>query len=88
MACYIISYDLRGDGRDYAPLYEAIHAYGTWAHINESVWAVVTARTAQQIRDDLLKYMSATDSLFVVKSGVEAAWRGVLCRSKWLKEYL
>ena len=85
MACYIISYDLRGKDPDYESLYEAIRAYGTWAHIHESVWAVVTKQTAEQVRDNLLRHMHATDRLFVIKSGVESAWRGVLCHSEWLK---
>ena len=45
MASYIISYDLRKPERNYEALYEAIKAYGTWAHINESLWAVVTSQT-------------------------------------------
>ena len=87
MACYIISYDLRKD-RDYESLYEAIKSYGTWAHITESTWAVVTSQTAVQVRDYLLSHMDQDDGLFVVKSGIEAAWKNVICRSQWLKDNL
>lgn len=87
MACYIISYDLRAE-RDYEPLHEAIKSYGTWAHILESTWAVVASKSAVEVRDHLLDHLDDDDGLFVVKSGVEAAWRSVLCKSEWLKEHL
>jgi hypothetical protein len=88
MACYIISYDLRKPGRNYDSLYAAIKSYGTWAHINESVWAVVTTTSAVQIRDYLRNHMDENDRIFIVKSGVEAAWRHARCRNEWLKEHL
>ena len=88
MACYLISYDLRQPGRNYDQLYEQIKSYGTWAHINESLWAVVTTKSAVQIRDHLAKYLDSNDRLFVVKSGVEAAWRNAMCKNEWLKENL
>lgn len=88
MACYIISYDLLAPGRDYKSLNAAIKSYGTWAKITESLWAVVTEDKATAIRDKLSAHLDPNDRLFVVKSGTEAAWRKVICRSEWLKEHL
>lgn len=88
MATYIISYDLKKPGQNYEKLYEAIKSYGTWAKINESLWAVVTTSTAVQIRDKLLAHIDSNDRLFVIKSGVEAAWRNSICKNEWLKEHL
>ena len=88
MACYLVSYDLREPQRDYEKLYAAIKSYGTWAHINESLWAVVTTKSALEVRDHLLQYLNADDRLFVVKSGVEAAWRNTICKTEWLKDHL
>ncbi len=88
MPCYIISYDLRTPGRNYNALYEAIKAYGTWAHINESLWAVVTTKTAVQVRDHLATHVDQNDRIFVIKSGVEAAWRHSICKNEWLLEKL
>ena len=88
MPCYLISYDLRQPGRNYDALYAAIKAYKTWAHINESLWAVVTPASAVQIRDHLRQHVDANDRMFVIKSGVEAAWRLAMCRDEWLKEHL
>lgn len=88
MKCYIISYDLLQPGRNYDALYEAIKKHSKWARINESVWAVVTNKTAVQIRDNLGQYLDSNDRIFVVKSGVEAAWRNSRCKNEWLKENL
>ena len=88
MATYIISYDLEQPGRNYDALYERIKSYGTWAHIVESTWAVVTDQTAVQVRDYLRGAMDNNDRIFVVKSGVEAAWYRVRCEDSWLKEHL
>lgn len=87
MTCYIISYDLRRK-RDYEVLYDAIKSYGTWAHITESTWAIVTTKTAVEVRDHLVSVMDSDDVLFVVKSGSEAAWINVICKHEWLKEHL
>ncbi|MYA41168.1 MAG: CRISPR-associated protein Cas2 [Gemmatimonadetes bacterium] len=87
MRCYIISYDLRGT-RDYESLYKAIKSYPNWAHITESTWAIITERTAVQVRDDLCQVIDRDDRVFVVKSGTEAAWHNVLCKNKWLKDNL
>ena len=88
MSCYLISYDLRAPGRNYDQLYDAIKAYGTWAHIVESTWAIVTDQKASEIRDHLQAFVDANDRIFVVKSGREGAWANVLCKNEWLKENL
>ena len=87
MTCYLISYDLRKK-KDYESLYKAIKAYSGWAHILESTWAVTTNLSAKQVRDDLKKHIDSDDGLFVLKSGVEAAWVRVNCKDEWLKENL
>ena len=87
MPAYIISYDMAEEG-DYEPLLDAIKSYGTWAHITESTWAVVTNQGASQVRDNLGSYLPSGSRLFVIKSGVEAAWGNVMCRDDWLKRNL
>ncbi len=84
---YIITYDLAGGG-DYEALADAIKAYGTWAHLTESTWAVRAEATATVIRDDLLPYLTEGSRLLVVRSGTEAAWWRPLCKSAWLKKNL
>lgn len=85
--CYIIYYDLNKT-KDYESLYAAIKSYGTWAKILKSCWAVVTTKTATEVRDHLLSVMDGDDGIFVVKSGKEAAWKNVECTSQWLKDNL
>lgn len=85
MNTYIITYDVDTEHQD---LYDAIKSYGTWAHINESVWAVASVKSAKEIRDHLKSQLTSDDSLFVVKSGTEAAWSNVMCSNEWLKNYL
>jgi len=85
--CYLIQYDLRKN-RDYASLIDAIKSYGTYACVLKSSWAIATTKSAAEVRDHLLRHMDADDGLFVVRSGREAAWRGVLCRDQWLIDNL
>ncbi len=87
MQTYIISYDMAERG-DYDDLHEAIQSYGTWARITDSTWAVVTEDNAKKVRDHLGEYLPKKSCLIVVKSGIEAAWRNVFCRSEWLKRSL
>ena len=87
MTCYVISYDLRKE-RDYGALYEALKSYPKWARITDSTWAVVSSKSALRIRDHLASVMDGDDRLFVLKSGVEAAWQNTRCRNQWLKDNL
>ena len=88
MSTYIISYDLRSPNPDYEGLHEAIKAYGTWAHITQSLWAVETSESAVEVRDYLTTFIEPGDRLFVLRSGSEAAWRNVMCNNEWLKRNL
>lgn len=84
---YLISYDM-AEGGDYDELYKAIKAYGAWAHITESLFAVATEQSAKEIRESLQKFFLRGSRLFIVKSGTEAAWRNVICSNEWLQEKL
>ena len=83
---YCISYDLKNPGRDYTSLIEGIKAYGTWWHQTQSVWIIVSQRTATEVRDDLMKYIDRSDKLFVVV--LKREWAAVGFQDKeyiWLK---
>jgi len=84
---YIITYDIP-DGEDYPALYEYFKSHGTWAHVAESVWAIKTEKSAETIREEVLGKVSSTSTVFVIKSGVEAAWSNVVCRNQWLLDNL
>lgn len=68
MGFYIITYDLRQPGKDYAPLYDAIKSYGEWQHPLESVWLIHTVSagvTADTIYDRLRPVIDDSDFLFI-----------------------
>ncbi|ODA36614.1 hypothetical protein [Planctopirus hydrillae] len=87
MNTYLISYDMAGGG-DYDALHEAIKAYGHWAHITESLFAVKSSLSAKEIRDDIWQYLPSGSRLIIVKSGTESAWSNVICTNEWLKKNL
>lgn len=86
---YLISYDLRKPGRDYAALHQAIKQFATYYHCLESVWIVESRSTAIQIRDQLIRCLDPNDALLVVKLDGEAAWFGLpSAGSNWLQSAL
>lgn len=82
----IISYDLHNG--NYVELFEAIKSYGTWAHITESTWAIITSKKASEVRDHLEEYLPKGSRLIVIKSAGVAAWKNVICSNEWLKKNL
>ncbi len=85
MKTYIISYDFKQDDAvAYKKFYDYIKSFDAWAHINESVWAVITDYTASELRDYLVENICKKSSLLVLRSGQESAWKNVLCSNKWL----
>jgi len=88
MPAYIVAYDLRQPGRNYDPLYAAIKGYGTWGKVTESLWVIDSASSAVSIRDHLTGFIDKNDRIFVVKSGLEAAWRNAMAENEWLKSHL
>lgn len=89
MACYIVAFEVAVPSQK-AALIERLKAYGTFCPINSNCWAIVTTQNAAQVRDNLMAVIPATDKIFVIKSGLEAAWRNVYGEknTNWLKEHL
>lgn len=89
MASYIVVYDLHRSGQNYDDLIEAIKSYGTWCHLQQSVWVIVTQESSVTIRDKLCKHLDSNDKLFVAKLEGEGAWIGHGDKvSEWLKKNL
>ncbi len=89
MACYIVTFEVK-DSAKLTLLKEGLKSYGSYCPINASSWAIVTKDTAAQIRDHLMSLIDLNDSLFVIRSGVEAAWRLEYgqAHTDWLKKNL
>lgn len=77
MSSLLIAYDLRKPGKDYSQIIAAIKQYGTWAHLEESVWAIRTASTPASVRDALLKHIDENDRLLVAEPTGNAAWHNL-----------
>ena len=86
---FIITYDVtEGNTFDYKKLFEYFKAYGTWAKITESTWAIVTEKKATEVRDEIVELLPAESRVFVIKSGSVGAWRNTIGRTEWLKKHL
>jgi len=89
MACYIVAFEV-ANTTNKANLKERLKQYGSYCPINDNCWAIVTNQTAVQVRDTLTASIQNDDKMFVIKSGVEAAWRNAYGpeNTNWLKEKL
>ena len=89
MTCYIVTFEV-ANIENKNRLIELLKAYGTFCPINTNCWAIVTDQNAKQVRDNLMVAIKTSDKIFVIKSGVEAAWRNVYGQKNtdWLKEKL
>lgn len=83
MRVYIISYDLKGLGKDYSQLYDAIRRLGDCQHPLESVWVVATDSYDQNsIYSELKPAMEQNDLLLILEVKPEAR-QGWLAKSFW-----
>ena len=67
-----------------------LRSYGSYCPIHNNCWAVSTPATAVEIRNNVMSVLGANDSVFVVRSGIEAAWHNSYgdANNNWLKEML
>lgn len=65
MAQYILTYDLRKEGRDYKTLYDKLAEFNA-VRILESVWCFNRYNTnSKNLRDYFKKFIDENDGLFV-----------------------
>jgi hypothetical protein len=55
-----------------------------WGRLTDDSWAVVTDKTATQIRDGLTALKAPGDRIAVIKSGYVAAWSNLRANKDWL----
>lgn len=67
---------------------EYLKGFPTWARITGTCYAIVTDKSAREIRDELSQNIDPNDRIFVSLSGHVAAWKNSCCSNKWLKENL
>lgn len=89
MASHIVAYDLHKQGQNYDCIIKKLEAYGTYWHIQGSVWIIKSDQTCAQIRDHLKTCLDDNDKLFVGRLTGEAAWVGYPQNiTTWLKDHL
>lgn len=90
MNCYIVIYNLQSSTSEaeVSRLHSALRTFEGWGRITDSSWAIVTSKSAVEIRDFLDNYIDSNSQLMVIKSGREAAWRNILASNDWLKSNL
>lgn len=89
MTTYIVTFEV-SDVSIKNDLKEKLKGYGTFCPIHDNCWAIVSDQSAVQIRDFLNEDLSVSDRVFVIRSGIEAAWTNPYSaeHSEWLKEKL
>ena len=83
MTAYLIAYDLRAPGRNYARLYEALKAQNGWWHHLDSVWIVLSDRTANELTQSLREHIDVNDRLFIMALPRASEWQGWLPQEAW-----
>ena len=89
MSCYIVTFEVAASTARSA-VKKHLEEYGTFCPIHEHCWAIVTDKSAPQIRDGLTPLIAKTDRTFVIRSGTEAAWMNTYSQQNtdWLKKNL
>ncbi len=89
MTTYIVTFEV-SDASKQNQLKEKLKQYSGYCPIHDNCWAVISDQSAVQIRDFLNKDISESDRIFVIRSGIEAAWTNPYNtkNSEWLKEKL
>lgn len=74
MSAFLISYDLRKPGRNYARLYELLQ--GTWKaqRVAESLWLANLVGPAQTVRDFIRNVLDMNDRVVVIEVPHGADW--------------
>jgi len=89
MSAYMVSYDLI-KRKDYPELWDALKAYGTYAHILGSSWIIVSSQSANEICTALLKHVDNDDKIIVTEVTSNSAWSMSFPETirKWLRKHL
>ena len=87
----VVAYDLKAPNDqpdDYKRVIAAIKAdFGSWCHIEQSVWLIDTTMDAGEARDHIKTVLNSKDVLFVAR--LQGNWGSLNFgdnRNNWLKE--
>jgi|Laugresbdmm110sd_1035091.scaffolds.fasta_scaffold92222_2 hypothetical protein len=90
MSCYIVTFQAK-ELETRQNIRALLKTYQSYCAIHNTCWAVVTDFRAQDIRNQVGKLVQPGDRIFIVRSGIEGAWRNVLGSTpsnEWLRRNL
>jgi len=89
MNCYIVTFQPNSEASR-AKIVEKLKSFAWYCPIHNYCWAIKTDKTAVSVREEVDSVMDASERIFVIKSGIEAAWRNTYGEknSEWLKKNL
>lgn len=90
MTTYIVTFEINDSARKSAVKERMRAQYSAVCPIHDNCWAIVSEQTPAQVREFLDETLTASDRVFVIRSGTHAAWRNTYGEknSEWLKERL
>ncbi|MEX6690186.1 hypothetical protein QTN47_21935 [Danxiaibacter flavus] len=89
MTTYIVTFEIKDAARRLS-VKNKLKEFNTYCPIHDNAWAIRTDKKATEIRDFVSPLMTNEDRIFVIRTGVEAAWKNPYGNdnSEWLKKYL
>lgn len=66
---YVVSYDLRKQGKNYIGLTEQLQFSPGWWHYLASTWLISTSESATQLYNRLTPHLDKDDSILIVEAG-------------------
>ena len=86
---YVVSFSTKNEATR-LKVCDTLRQYGSYCPIHNTCWAISTTATAVAVRDRVRAVLESSDSVFVVRSGIEAAWHKSYgdANNNWLKEML
>lgn len=63
---YILTYDLKKDGQNYAALYDVLKSY-SYARLSESTYLIISTKTADQVFKDFHAHVDRNDFIFILE---------------------
>lgn len=89
MTTYIVTFEINDLARR-KRVKERLRTFRYYCPIHKNAWAIRTEKKASELRNFIVPILVASDRLFIIRTGTEAAWRNGygLGHSEWLKKYL
>ena len=66
---YVVSYDLRKQGKDYIGLFEQLKHSRRWWHYLDSTWLISTEESPSELYNRLVAHLDADDRILIIGAG-------------------